>query len=168
MLPFFKKELRTPKKWFHEIVSSQLDADRMDYLLRDGRMAGVQHSYDHSRLIGALGADKHGLVVDYRAEDILQSFVLALDQMYSSIYFHKMVRASAGTLSLLVRRALKLARETEEGRNRLFPGFQDRQANEGCELAGSRVGNDGRVFAREGELEFGQRAESSLGAQTRL
>lgn len=81
-----------------EIVSGpNLDADRMDYLLRDGYFTGVVSGrYDADQLIGALRVfERHGrpvLGVDGRGTVALESFVLARYMMFSTVYFHHTTR----------------------------------------------------------------------------
>ncbi|MES1171867.1 MAG: HD domain-containing protein [Bacteroidota bacterium] len=115
-----------PRHWTHAIVSSQLDADRLDYLARDALMAGIRtHTFDLWRLVRSLVVIDNHLVVDARAQDIVEAFLLALDQMYGTAYYHKTVRAASLLLEATIRRALDLARDgagTGAGaRERLFP-----------------------------------------------
>ena len=71
-------------------MSSQLDADRLDYLARDALMAGIRtHTFDLGRLVRSLVVIDEHLVVDARAQDIVEAFLLALDQMYGTAYYHK-------------------------------------------------------------------------------
>ena len=73
------------QSWIHAIVSSQLDADRLDYLARDALMAGIRtHTFDLGRLVRSLVVIDDHLVVDARAQDIVEAFLLALDQMYGT------------------------------------------------------------------------------------
>jgi HD superfamily phosphohydrolase len=114
----------TPSNWTHAIVSSQLDADRLDYLARDALMAGIRtHTFDLGRLVRSLVVIDEHLVVDARAQDIVEAFLLALDQMYGTAYYHKTVRAASLLLEATIRRALDLARDVGPGvwRDGLFP-----------------------------------------------
>lgn len=108
--------------WFHSIASSQLDADRLDYLMRDAYLAGIRtHSFDLTRLIGALGVREREVVVDARARDVVDSYLLALDHMYASAYYHHTNRAASFLLTQILRRAVDLARATALDREALFP-----------------------------------------------
>jgi hypothetical protein len=110
------------RRWYHAIVSSQLDADRLDYLARDALMAGIRtHQFDLSRLVGSLTVIADRLVVDARAHDIIEAFLLALDQMYGTAYYHKTVRAASLSLEATVRRADRISRGDGGMRERLFP-----------------------------------------------
>jgi len=110
-------------RWHHAIVSSQLDADRLDYLARDAHMAGVHtHQIDVARLVQSLGVIDEYLVVDQRAHDIIETFLLALDQMYEMAYYHKTVRAASLLLQAIIQRAVDLAHQDPvRWRPRLFP-----------------------------------------------
>ncbi|MBC8131459.1 MAG: hypothetical protein H7X95_00650, partial [Deltaproteobacteria bacterium] len=102
--------------WTHAIVSSQLDADRLDYLARDALMAGIRtHAFDLGRLVRSLVVIDDHLVVDARAQDIVEAFLLALDQMYGTAYYHKTVRAASLLMEATIRRALDLARDEQGG-----------------------------------------------------
>ena len=111
-----------PPSWRHAIVSSQLDADRLDYLARDALMAGIRtHAFDLGRLVQSLCIIDEHLVVDARAQDVVETFLLALDQMYGTAYYHKTVRAASLLLEATIQRALELARGSERARADLFP-----------------------------------------------
>jgi HD superfamily phosphohydrolase len=82
------------------IISSQLDADRGDYLLRDSHHIGVKYGvYDHSRLINtlALGVEPESeevvLGVDEGGWHVAEAVVIARYQLFTQVYFHKTRRA---------------------------------------------------------------------------
>lgn len=82
------------------LISSQLDADRGDYLLRDSHHIGVRYGvYDYWRLINttSLGIDPESkdviLGVDYDGWHVAESLVIARYQMFTQVYFHKTRRA---------------------------------------------------------------------------
>jgi uncharacterized protein len=105
---------KAPPRWTHAIVSSQLDADRLDYLARDALMAGIRtHAFDLGRLVRSLMVIDEHLVVDARAQDSVEAFLLALDQMYGTAYYHKTVRAASLLMEATIRRALDLARQEQ-------------------------------------------------------
>lgn len=127
LVPFIDKSKRDREKplWFHAIASSQLDADRLDYLLRDAYMAGIRtHSLDLRRLVGALGVKNGEIVVDARARDVVDSYLLALDHMYASAYYHHTNRAASFLLTSILRRAYDLGQDASI-RARLFPPLAD-------------------------------------------
>lgn len=94
-----------------QLVSSQLDVDRMDYLLRDSMMTGVKYGvFDLEWIIKSLEIneqDDHLYISApgiYAVEDYLQ----ARYYMYRQVYFHRTLRAAEAVLHSLLRRALKL------------------------------------------------------------
>ncbi|GAB4528774.1 MAG: HD domain-containing protein [Haliangiales bacterium] len=126
LVPFIDKRARTTPRWFHSIVSSQLDADRLDYLARDAQMAGVlSHHFDAERLISFLGVVDNELVVDARARDVLENYLLALDQMYAAVYYHHTVRCASQMLTAILKRAVVVARADSDVRAVLFPAGPD-------------------------------------------
>ncbi len=84
---------------WQDLVSGQMDADRMDYLLRDAHHAGVQYGrYDLDRLIyslrlcpdtGDTGAEVHQIGVEEGGVHALEGLLIARFMMFTQIYFHK-------------------------------------------------------------------------------
>lgn len=92
--------------WQRAIVSSQLDADRCDYLLRDACMTGVEVGrYDLARILLKLGYDDDGLVVDIGAFESVEGYLIARYHMYRLVYFHRAVRCAEGMLQQVFARA---------------------------------------------------------------
>jgi HD superfamily phosphohydrolase len=90
-----------------QVVSSQLDADRFDYLLRDSYSAGVNYGeFDHLWLIAHLNINKEGtrLQLDSKALLAAEAYVFARYHMYRTVYFHKTTRAAEVMLRLLFQR----------------------------------------------------------------
>lgn len=94
-----------------QLVSSQLDADRMDYLLRDSLMTGAKYGiYDLEWIIKSIEIDEAAghLYVSapgiYAVEDYLQ----ARYYMFRQVYFHRTLRSAEAVLRVLLRRALDL------------------------------------------------------------
>jgi uncharacterized protein len=72
------------------VISSQLDADRMDYVLRDGYHAGVPNSqFDVDRILQMSHIDESGLVFDYRATTAIEGYFIARYHLYLQLYYHK-------------------------------------------------------------------------------
>jgi HD superfamily phosphohydrolase len=99
-----------------QIVSSQLDADRMDYLLRDSLMTGAKYGiYDVEWIIKSIeiDEDRGHLYVSapgiYAVEDYLQ----ARYYMFRQVYFHRTLRAAEAVLRVLLQRSLDLYRSGE-------------------------------------------------------
>lgn len=102
------------------IISSQFDADRADYLLRDARMTGVAvGAYDLERILLLLDRDEDGLVIGWGAYESLEGYLMARYHMYRLVYFHRAVRAAEGMLRSLFDRARWLLangdRELDDG-----------------------------------------------------
>ena len=97
-----------------QLVSSQLDVDRMDYLLRDSLMTGAKYGiYDLEWIIKSIEInqkDDHLYVSApgiYAVEDYLQ----ARYYMFRQVYFHRTLRSAEAVLKVLLRRALQLFKE---------------------------------------------------------
>lgn len=91
---------------YAQIVSSQLDADRFDYLLRDVVMTGVVVGrFDLERLLVLLRADDEGLLIDRRGWEAVEGYLIARYHMYRLVYFHRTVRAAEVMLERLFARA---------------------------------------------------------------
>lgn len=101
--------------WYHQIVSSQLDADRMDYILRDGYMTGIRnYLYDIDRILEMLDRDDEGIVVGYRAIHAVETYLLSRYHMYQQVYHHKAVRGAEKMLEAIFRRVADLATSGDE------------------------------------------------------
>lgn len=94
-----------------DIVSSQLDADRLDYILRDGHATGVRiGNYDLARILALLElADSH-LAIHVGAQEAVEGYLLARFHMYKQVYLHKTSRAAERMLEAMLRRACALHR----------------------------------------------------------
>jgi uncharacterized protein len=112
---FLKKDDREPDHWRYRIVSSQLDADRLDYILRDARMAGLRGaSFDLDRILQHLyvkKAEDIHFTLDRKAIEALESALLANDQLYRAVYYHRKVRAATSMLQTLLLRVAHLVKQ---------------------------------------------------------
>jgi HD superfamily phosphohydrolase len=91
-----------------DLLSSQLDADRLDYLLRDTRMTGSGYGdYDLTWLVHALTVDPASgrLAVTWKGVSAVEAYLQARYHMYRNVYFHKVVRAAEGMVKLALHRA---------------------------------------------------------------
>ncbi len=94
------------KKFLHQLVSSQLDMDRLDYLARDSFFTGVAEgviSYD--RIIKMLTVHNDELVVEDKGIYSIEKFLISRRLMYWQVYLHKTVIAADQLLVNLLRRA---------------------------------------------------------------
>lgn len=81
------------KKYLSQIIHGSLDADQMDYLLRDSFYTGVAHgTIDIDRLIQTVEIFNNDLVVNKRGVPAVEGMLVARALMYTSVYFHKTVR----------------------------------------------------------------------------
>jgi HD superfamily phosphohydrolase len=94
-----------------QIVSSQLDADRMDYLLRDSLMTGAKYGiYDLEWIIKSIEIDEAAghLYVSAPGISAVEDYLQARYYMFRQVYFHRTLRSAEAVLSVLLRRALDL------------------------------------------------------------
>ena len=94
-----------------QLVSSQLDVDRMDYLLRDSLMTGAKYGlYDLEWIINALQIDEAGDRVYVAARGIyaVEEYLQARYYMFRQVYFHRTLRSAEAVLRSALRRALEL------------------------------------------------------------
>jgi len=94
-----------------ELISSQLDVDRMDYLLRDSRMCGVTYGqFDLDRLIQTTTVVDGHVVLTDKGIHSAEEFLLARYFMYWNVYFHKATRSIETVLDKMFERAVQLVR----------------------------------------------------------
>ena len=127
-----------PRRFLSEIVSGHLDADRIDYLLRDNLMTGSQYgSFDMNWLLTALAVEPKSqrLVVLPKAVSAIEAYLQARYHMYRNVYFHKVVRSAEGMLKLALRRAKRLAVQ-----DRLGWPMREGSSGEGGGLARAMLG----------------------------
>ena len=80
------------KKFLHDLVSSQLDMDRLDYLNRDSFFTGVYEGViGYDRIIKMLNVHKDRLVVEGKGIYSIEKFIIARRLMYWQVYLHKTV-----------------------------------------------------------------------------
>jgi HD superfamily phosphohydrolase len=94
-----------------QLVSSQLDVDRMDYLLRDSLMTGAKYGiYDLEWIINALAIDEAAdrIYVEARGLYAVEEYLQARYYMFRQVYFHRTLRSAEAVLRSIIRRALEL------------------------------------------------------------
>jgi hypothetical protein len=103
---------RYPKRFLHQLVSSQLDMDRLDYLKRDSFFTGVTEGVIGSdRIIKMLNVWNDQLVVDEKGIYSIEKFLIARRLMYWQVYLHRTVVSSEQVLIMMLKRAQKLVAE---------------------------------------------------------
>ncbi|THF74470.1 HD domain-containing protein [Cohnella fermenti] len=91
------------------LVSSQMDADRMDYLLRDAYFTGVNYgTFDLDRILRVLRPHQGRIVVKESGMHAVEDYLMSRYQMYWQIYFHPVTRSSDIILKKIFRRAVEL------------------------------------------------------------
>ncbi len=98
------------KKFLHQLVSSQLDMDRLDYLKRDSFYTGVSEGVISSdRIIKMLHVVNDQLVVEEKGVYSIEKFIIARRLMYWQVYLHKTVLSAENMLVKILQRAKELA-----------------------------------------------------------
>lgn len=100
------------KKFLHQLVSSQLDMDRLDYLTRDSFFTGVSEGIvGTERIIEMLNVHHDQLVVEEKGIYSIEKFIVSRRVMYWQVYLHKTVVSSEYMLIHLLRRAKVLTKQ---------------------------------------------------------
>src|SRR5438105_6486946 len=100
-----------------QLVSSQLDVDRMDYLLRDSLMTGAKYGlYDLEWIINSLHIDEEAdrIYVAARCVHAVEAYLLAGYYMFRQVYFHRTLRSAESVLRSALRRSVELMKSSEE------------------------------------------------------
>ena len=100
-----------------QLVSSQLDVDRMDYLLRDSLMTGAKYGvYDLEWIIRSIEIDEENdrLYVSARGLYAVEDYLQARYYMFRQVYFHRTLRSAETVLRSLLSRALHLFEEGKD------------------------------------------------------
>ena len=99
-----------PKHFLHQLVSSQLDMDRLDYLSRDSFFSGVSEGVISSeRIIKMLDVKNDELVVEYKGIYSVENFLISRRPMYWQVYLHKTVLSAEYLLINVLLRAREIA-----------------------------------------------------------
>ena len=108
-LKIFKNEY--PKKFLHQLISSQLDMDRLDYLRRDSFFTGVtEGNIGSARIIKMLDVVDDNLVVNSKGLYSIENYLMARRLMYWQVYLHKTTVSSEKVLVNALLRAKYLAK----------------------------------------------------------
>ena len=100
---------RYAKRFLHQLVSGQLDVDRLDYLTRDSFFSGVAEGViGTERIIKMLNVADNQLVADVKALYSIEKFIISRRLMYWQVYLHKTVHVAEVMLVLCLRRAKDL------------------------------------------------------------
>src|SRR6266568_3327515 len=97
---------REPSRYLAQIIHSPMDADQIDYLMRDAHYTGAAHGMiDFSRLLQTLRRHDGEIALDRKGLPALEGMLVARGLMYSSVYFHKTVRIAEEMLARAVERS---------------------------------------------------------------
>ena len=99
-----------PKHFLHQLVSSQLDTDRMDYLTRDSFFSGVtEGNIGYDRILQMLTVVDNELAIEEKGIFSVEKFIVARRLMYWQVYLHKTVLGSEKLIVRILKRAKELA-----------------------------------------------------------
>ncbi len=96
------------RRYLHQITASQVDADKLDFLVRDSYFTGVEYGrIDTSRLVQAMDVCGEDIAIDMKALYALEAFMIARYEMFLAVYYHRAVRAA----EILLHKAMDYAHE---------------------------------------------------------
>ncbi|TGV29092.1 HD domain-containing protein, partial [Mesorhizobium sp. M00.F.Ca.ET.186.01.1.1] len=88
------------------LISSQLDADRMDYLLRDAYYTGVNYgNFEIERILRVMRPQEDGIVFKFSGMHAVEDYIMSRYQMYWQVYFHPVTRSAEVVLCKIFQRA---------------------------------------------------------------
>ncbi len=103
-------ENRYPRKFFHKLVSSQFDMDRLDYLKRDSFFTGVSEGVvNYERLLNMVEVANDEPVIEAKGIYSVEKFITARRLMYWQVYLHKTVLVAEYMLVRVLKRAKELS-----------------------------------------------------------
>lgn len=96
---------RYPKKFLHQLISSQLDIDRLDYLKRDSFFTGVSEgSVGINRILKTMRVHKGNIVIEKKGIYAVENYILSRRFMYMQVYLHKTVLSADALLRSIFQR----------------------------------------------------------------
>ncbi len=98
-----------PKKFLHQLISGQLDVDRMDYLIRDSFFTGVTEGViGYDRIIKMLTVHEGELMIEEKGIYSIEKFLVSRRFMYWQVYLHKTVLCAEKMLGKIIERAREI------------------------------------------------------------
>jgi HD superfamily phosphohydrolase len=98
-----------PKKFLHQLISGQMDVDRMDYLIRDSFFTGVSEGViGYDRIIKMLTVNNGELMIEEKGIHSVEKFLVSRRFMYWQVYLHKTVLCAEKMLVNIIKRARKV------------------------------------------------------------
>ncbi len=109
-IQIFKREYH--RNFMHQLISSQLDMDRLDYLKRDSFYSGVaEGNINAERIITMLNVKDENLVIENKGIYSVEKFIIARRLMYWQVYLHKTSLAAEKVLVKILQRAKELTKK---------------------------------------------------------
>ena len=104
-----------PNKQVVQLISSQIDVDRMDYLLRDSFYTGASYGqFDLTRILRVIRPVENGIAFQRNGMHAVEDYVVSRYQMYMQVYFHPASRAMEVLLQNLLKRAKSLYEDQKD------------------------------------------------------
>jgi uncharacterized protein len=104
-----------PKKFLHQLISSQLDIDRLDYLKRDSFFTGVSEgSVGINRILKTMRVFNGNVVIEKKGIYAVENYILSRRLMYMQVYLHKTVLSADSLLKNIIRRVQFLIENGEK------------------------------------------------------
>ncbi|MGE7020788.1 HD domain-containing protein [Solibacillus cecembensis] len=101
-----------PNELVVSLISSQIDADRMDYLQRDAYYTGVSYGhFDMERILRVMRPRDYGVIIKSSGMHAVEDYIMSRYQMYLQIYFHPVSRSAEVILNNILMRAKKLCQQ---------------------------------------------------------
>jgi HD superfamily phosphohydrolase len=99
---------RTEKRYLNQIISSTVDVDKMDFVVRDTYHTGAEYGHvDIFRLIYTMDTMDNNIAIDLTALTTLETFILARIESFRAIYFHRVSRA----VQIILEKAMDVAKD---------------------------------------------------------
>ena len=110
-----------PKKFLHQLISGQLDVDRLDYLTRDSFFSGVSEGViGYDRILKMLTVHNGELMVEEKGIYSIEKFLVSRRLMYWQVYLHKTVICAEQMLVRIIQRAKHIKATTQEPLNQFI------------------------------------------------
>ena len=119
-----------PKKFLHQLVSGQLDMDRMDYLIRDSFFTGVSEGViGYDRIIKMLTVHNGELMVEEKGIHSIEKFLVSRRFMYWQVYLHKTVLSAEKMLVKIIERAREIKAKSPSKVFNIFLNEEFKESN---------------------------------------
>ena len=137
-----------PNKLLTQLISSQLDADRMDYLLRDAYFTGTRYGdFDFERILRTMKVKNDKLLVKESGVHAVEDYIMARYHMYWQVYYHPVSRSYEAMVLLLFRRMREVYQIHAEylSEVKMFLPY----------LKQEKISNQDHYFLDESSLQYG-------------